>query len=89
MSDNYTPADGTDDVLASFSAAGPTHEAFVKPEVVAPGGHMRGLMSQDARIAQEYPDFYEGGVISRCPAHRRRQLWSAALSRSCYRRNPG
>ena len=38
MTDNYTPADGTDDFLASFSAAGPTVEGFVKPELVAPGG---------------------------------------------------
>ena len=36
MSDNYTPENPADDILASFSAAGPTVEGFVKPEVVAP-----------------------------------------------------
>jgi hypothetical protein len=40
MSDNYTPADPADDILASFSTAGPTVEGFVKPDLVAPGGHM-------------------------------------------------
>ncbi len=39
MTDNYTPEDGSDNVLASFSTAGSTHSGFVKPEVVAPGGH--------------------------------------------------
>ena len=44
MSDHFTPADGSDDFLASWSATGPTVEAFVKPEVLAPGGHILGLM---------------------------------------------
>ena len=38
MTDNYTPTDPSDDYLASFSAAGPTVEGFVKPDIVAPGG---------------------------------------------------
>ncbi|MGB7738399.1 MAG: S8 family peptidase, partial [Steroidobacteraceae bacterium] len=42
MTDNYTPTNGADDRLASFSSAGPTYEGFVKPEIVAPGGHMPG-----------------------------------------------
>ena len=37
MTDNFTPADGSDDHWRSFSSAGPTVEGFVKPEVVAPG----------------------------------------------------
>src|SRR5882724_1762472 len=40
LTDNYTPYNGTDDRLASFSSTGPTFEGFVKPELVAPGGHM-------------------------------------------------
>jgi subtilisin family serine protease len=42
LTDNFTPYDPTDDRLASFSSTGPTFEGFVKPEVVAPGGHMVG-----------------------------------------------
>jgi serine protease AprX len=40
VTDNYTPFNASDDKLATFSSAGPTFEGFVKPEVVAPGGHL-------------------------------------------------
>ena len=36
MTDSYTPEDTSNDKLARFSSAGPTHEGFVKPEIVAP-----------------------------------------------------
>ena len=42
MTDNFTPDDASDDELASFSSAGPTYDGFVKPEIVAPGGHLLG-----------------------------------------------
>lgn len=61
MTDNFTPADPADDRLASFSAAGPTYEGFVKPEVVAPGGHIWSLMPTSARIAQEHPSYRNDG----------------------------
>ena len=61
MTDNFTPEDGSDDVLASFSSAGPTVEGFVKPELVAPGGHIAGLMDANSALAQEFPEFYVGG----------------------------
>ena len=59
-SDNYTPGDDNDDFLASFSAAGPTVEGFVKPDVVAPGGHLVGIMSQFDVIAETYPEYHDG-----------------------------
>ncbi|MEX2366646.1 MAG: S8 family peptidase, partial [Pseudohongiellaceae bacterium] len=62
MTDSYTPGDTTDDVLASFSAAGPTMEGFVKPEVIAPGGHMLGIMKLNTTIAKEYPQFHDGSL---------------------------
>ena len=46
MTDNYTPSNAADDKLASFSSAGPTHEGFVKPDVVAPGGHVLACVDQ-------------------------------------------
>lgn len=61
MTDNYTPEDMTDDVLATFSSAGPTVEGFVKPDVVAPGGHVLGLMKHTAQIATDHPEFHDGG----------------------------
>ena len=55
MTDNYTPDDPSDDYLASFSAAGPTVEGFVKPDLVAPGGHMLGTMHLKAEHRAEPP----------------------------------
>ncbi len=40
ITDSYSPFDTSDDRLTSFSSRGPTHEGFVKPEVVAWGGHI-------------------------------------------------
>ena len=57
--DSYTPADEADDRLTSFSAAGPTIEGFVKPEIVAPGGHMLGIMPPYAWLALEYPEYVQ------------------------------
>ncbi len=60
LTDGVTPDDWTDDSLASFSSAGPTYEAFVKPDLVAPGGHIRGMMEQNNKIAVDYPAFHDG-----------------------------
>ncbi len=56
LTDNYTPYDGSDDRLASFSGSGPTYEGFVKPEVVAPGGHIAASMSSSSYLANIDPD---------------------------------
>ncbi|MCP4846265.1 MAG: S8 family serine peptidase, partial [Actinomycetia bacterium] len=61
MSDALTPADPSDDYLATWSSAGPTLEAFVKPDLVAPGGHTLGLMPASATIAQAHPEFQLDG----------------------------
>ncbi|MCP3912135.1 MAG: S8 family peptidase, partial [Actinomycetia bacterium] len=60
MSDAQTPGDPSDDYLTEFSAAGPTFDAFVKPELVAPGGHMLGLMRSDHQIAMDHPQHRTG-----------------------------
>jgi subtilisin family serine protease len=62
MSDNFTPGKTSDDVLASFSSVGPTVEGFVKPEVVAPGGHVLALMQNSDTIAVQHPEFHDGGA---------------------------
>ncbi|WP_371376543.1 S8 family peptidase [Thalassotalea aquiviva] len=65
VSDNYTPYDYSDDFLTTFSSAGPTIEGFIKPEIIAPGGHVQGLLSDDSYIAQNFAlydtgkDYYE------------------------------
>jgi serine protease AprX len=62
MTDNYTSTYFSDDKLASFSAAGPTPSGFVKPDVLAPGGHLAGLMAYDTQIASDHPEFHDGGL---------------------------
>ncbi len=44
FTDNYTPSDWNDDYITPFSAAGPTLDGFVKPDVVAPGAHIVSTM---------------------------------------------
>ncbi|SEL94300.1 serine protease AprX [Colwellia chukchiensis] len=61
MTDDYSAFNYYDDKVASFSSAGPTPEGFVKPDVIAPGGHVSGLMSFDAQIATQHPEFHDGG----------------------------
>lgn len=62
MTDSYTETNPYDDVLATFSSAGPTVEGFVKPDIVAPGGHITGLMAFNTQIAYEHPEFHDGGI---------------------------
>jgi len=61
MTDSYTETYFSDDKLATFSSSGPTFESFVKPELVAPGGHLSGLMSFDSQIVSQHPEFHDGG----------------------------
>lgn len=56
FSDNFTPDNTRDDYLTSFSSAGPTVEAFVKPDLLAPGGHIVGIMDTSANLAMTYPE---------------------------------
>ena len=56
MSDNFSTVDATDDPLTSFSSVGPTYEGFIKPEVVAPGGHIVSSMPFDSYIGTTHPD---------------------------------
>src|SRR6188768_1119064 len=60
MTDNYTSSK-YDDRLASFSAAGPTFEGFVKPDLVAPGGHVWSFMATYQKIAVDHPTFMNNG----------------------------
>jgi serine protease AprX len=55
LTDNDTPYNLSDDRLASFSSAGPTYEGFVKPELIAPGGHMVASMSSQSYLANIDP----------------------------------
>ncbi len=54
FTDNYTPDDWGDDYIAPFSAAGPTLDGFVKPDLVAPGAHMVSTMLPWSAIARDH-----------------------------------
>jgi hypothetical protein len=60
---NRTPGYWADDTLPAWSAAGPTGDGFVKPDIVAPGVNIITFMHKDAtdpsrsqRIVQLHPD---------------------------------
>lgn len=61
MTDNYTPYNKADDRLAVFSSVGPTVEGFAKPEILAPGGHLSGLMASDTYFVTNHPEYHDGG----------------------------
>jgi serine protease AprX len=54
VTDTYTPSEWGDDVIASFSSAGPTLDGFVKPDVVAPGAHMVSTMMSRSVVAENH-----------------------------------
>ena len=56
FTDNFTPDDWSDDYLAPFSSAGPTLDAFTKPDVLAPGAHMVSTLSKHSALAEEHPE---------------------------------
>ncbi len=56
FTDNFTPNEWGDDYITPFSASGPTYDAFAKPDVVAPGGHIVSTMPANSYLAKKYPD---------------------------------
>jgi serine protease AprX len=54
--DNFTPADWNDDYITPFSGTGPTLDGFVKPDLVAPGGHILSVVPKDSLLVMQYPD---------------------------------
>ncbi len=54
FTDAYTPDDWSDDSITSFSAAGPTLDGFVKPDLVAPGAHIVSTMMPNTKIARDH-----------------------------------
>jgi serine protease AprX len=60
MTDSFTAGNLEDDRLASFSSTGPTFEGFVKPDLVAPGGHIVGTMTKSQKIGSDHPEAQVG-----------------------------
>ena len=59
VTDRYQPGQPSQYRLATFSSAGPTYEGFVKPEVVAMGGHIRAYAPDDGTLAQRFPQWVD------------------------------
>ncbi|GAB5452756.1 MAG: hypothetical protein Hals2KO_30840 [Halioglobus sp.] len=56
VTDSWTPDTRDDDYIPDFSSRGPTPAGHVKPDVVALGGHMTGLMHPESGMAEEDPE---------------------------------
>jgi serine protease AprX len=57
VTDNYYPLQPSQYKLAAFSSAGPTYEGFVKPEVLAMGGHILAYAPNNGTLAEEFPQW--------------------------------
>jgi serine protease AprX len=56
VTDSWTPSTRSDDYLPDFSSRGPTPEGHIKPDIVALGGHMTGLIRPESALALEQPE---------------------------------
>lgn len=57
VTDSWTPTDRDDDYIPDFSSRGPTPSAHIKPDIVAPGGHITGLTRPGSSLTLEHPEY--------------------------------
>ncbi|MEP6389166.1 MAG: S8 family peptidase [Halioglobus sp.] len=57
VTDSWTTDTRDDDYIPDFSSQGPTPDAHIKPDVVAPGGHMTGITRPGSTLLQEFPEY--------------------------------
>lgn len=57
ITDSWTPTDLSDDFVPLFSSQGPSPLGHVKPDIVAPGGHIEGLTRPGSTLTKDHPDF--------------------------------
>lgn len=57
ITDSWTPFDRNDDYVPDFSSRGPTPSAHIKPDILAPGGHITGLISPNATLLSKHPEY--------------------------------
>lgn len=57
VTDSWTPNDRDDDYIPEFSSRGPTPNAHIKPDLVAPGGHITGLTRPGSGLTDEHPEY--------------------------------
>ena len=57
VTDSWTPDDRDDDYIPDFSSRGPTPSAHIKPDIVAPGGHITGITRPESTLTLEHPEY--------------------------------
>ncbi len=57
VTDSWTPGDKDDDYIPDFSSRGPTPSGHIKPDIVAPGGHITALTRPGSTLTQEHPEY--------------------------------
>jgi serine protease AprX len=57
VTDSWTLNTRDDDYIPDFSSRGPTPSAHIKPDIVAPGGHMTGLAPPGSSLTLQHPDY--------------------------------
>ncbi len=60
VTDSWTPLDKDDDYIPDFSSRGPTPSAHIKPDIVAPGGHITGLTRPGSSLTRKHPEYMLG-----------------------------
>ena len=60
VTDSWTIDSRSDDYIPDFSSRGPTPAAHIKPDLVAPGGHMTGITRQGSTLTLEHPEYLLG-----------------------------
>ena len=58
VTDSWTSKDYSDDYIPDFSSRGPTQTGHVKPDLVAPGGHMTGITPPNSTMATDNPNWF-------------------------------
>jgi serine protease AprX len=58
VTDSWTPENRSDDYIPDFSSRGPTPGAHIKPDIVAPGGHMTGITRPGSKLTADYPEYF-------------------------------
>lgn len=57
VTDSWTTDTENDDYIPEFSSRGPTPSGHIKPDIVAPGGHMSGLTRPGSTLHTEFPEY--------------------------------
>ncbi|MFO7550824.1 MAG: S8 family peptidase [Haliea sp.] len=55
--DSWTIENRDDDYIPDFSSRGPTPSGHIKPDIVAPGGHIAGLVQPGSTLTRKHPNY--------------------------------